>query len=131
MKKLFPLIFIVFLVNLASAQTTVDSLLQLSTNAGERKKADLYLEISNRLKNDTAKSNEYALKAFQLASKNKEVSQQDKAMFYLGENFYSSADYLLAIPLYQNALSSYTFLKDTTNMANCYKHIGLCYYYLD
>lgn len=131
MKKLFPLIFIVFLVNLASAQTTVDSLLQLSTNAGERKKADLYLEISNRLKNDTARSNEYALKAFQLATKNKDVRQQARAMFNLGENLYNSSDYQLAIPYYQNALTSYTFVKDTSSMVNCHKLIGLCYFYLD
>ncbi len=131
MKKLFPLIFLLLLTHMVSAQTTIDSLLRLSTTVSEKQKADIFLEVALRTKNDTAKSNEYALKAFQLATKNKEVPQQAKAMFYLGENLYSSSDYQLAIPLYQNALASYTFLKDTSNMANCHKLIGLCYYYLD
>lgn len=131
MKKLFPLIFLLLLANMVSAQTAIDSLLRLSTTASEKQKAEIFLEAALRSKNDTAKSNEYAMKAFQLATKNKEVPLQAKAMFYLGENLYSSSDYPLAIPLYQNALASYTFLKDTSNMANCHKLIGLCYYYLD
>jgi len=130
MKVLLIFLLVLFAFE-ASSQSKVDSLLRLYESAPEKQKTSLLLELSFNLKSDTAKSNMYAQKAYQLAVENKQVPLQAKALFYLGENWFASSDYQLAIPLYKKALISYTEVKDSTSIVNCYKLIGLCYYNMD
>jgi len=94
-------------------------------------KADLYLQLSLNTRTDSAKSNAYSQMAYQLAVKKNQIPLQAKALYYLGETLYNSSDYQSAIPAYKKALSVYTKVKDTTNLVNCYKLIGLCYYNMD
>ena len=131
MKRLFSFLLVLFSVFNLFSQTQVDSLLQLSKNAPEKQKAELYLELSLKLKGDTAKSNAYSQMAYQLAVKNNQLPQQAKALYYLGETKFNSSDYHLAIPVFHKALSVYIKVKDTINVVNCYKLIGLCYYNMD
>jgi len=112
-------------------QSKVDSLLRLCEKAPEMQKADLYLQLSFNTSNDSAKSNAYSQMAYQLAVKKNQIPLQAKALYYLGENLFNSSDYELAIPAYKKALSVYTIVKDTINLVNCYKLIGLCYYNMD
>lgn len=131
MKRIFLLSVALFIVCNALAQSQIDSLLQLSKNVPEKQKTQLYLELSAKQKGDTAQSNAYARIAYQLAVKNKQAAAQAKAIYYLGENLYNSSDYHLALHEYQKALSIYSQINDTTNIVNCHKLIGLCYYNID
>jgi len=132
MKKLLVLIisFTIFSL-LASSQSKVDSLLLLCKKVQDIEKVDLYLQLSLNTRSDSAKSNDYSRMAYQLAVKNNQISLQAKALYYLGETLFNSADYQSAIPAYQKAFSAYTKIKDTVNIVNCYKLIGLCYYNMD
>lgn len=129
--KLVLLFILIFAAVDASTQSKADSLLRLCENAPEKQKAGLLLELSLELKSDTAKSNLYAQQAYQLALKNGQLQIQAKALYYLGENWFESSDYQLAIPNYRKALDTYAKIKDTINVVNCYKLIGLCYYNMD
>ena len=131
MKKLSLIFVLFFLGYSASAQFPVDSLLRLCVNAPDKKKTELYLELSFHLKNDSAKSNAYSKMAYQLAVKNNQIPLQAKALYYLGESFFNSTDYQWAIPEYLRALSVYSLIKDTVNIVDCHKAIGLCYYNMD
>ena len=129
--KLVLLFILIFAAVDASTQSKADSLLRLCENAPEKQKAGLLLEVSLELKSDTAKRNLYAQQAYQLALKNGQLPIQAKALYYLGENWFESSDYQLAIPNYRKALDTYAKIKDTINVVNCYKLIGLCYYNMD
>lgn len=131
MKRLISLLLVLYSVFSAFSQPQVDSLLQLSKSAPEKQKAELYLELSSKLKADTARSNAYSRMAYLLAVKNKQLPMQAKALYSLGEIKFNSSDYHLAIPVFQKALSVYTKVNDTTSVVNCYKLIGLCYYNMD
>lgn len=131
MKNLFLLFWAVTIAYSVSSQTSVDSLLQLSTNAPEKQKTELYLELSHQLKNDSAKSNAFSKMAYQLAKKNHQVQFQAKALFYLGETLFSSAEYHKAISEYKKALLVYSQINDTVKLVDCHKAIGLCYYNID
>ena len=131
MKRLFSFLLVLFSVFNLFSQTQVDSLLQLSKDAPEKQKAELYLELSLKFKDDTAKSNTYAKMAYQLAVKNNQQLLQAMALYNQGEIKYNSSDYHLAIPEFHKALSIYKKVNDTINVVNCYKLIGLCYYNMD
>ena len=131
MKKILLLLMVLFVVLVASSQSPVDSLLRLCVNASEKQKTELYLQLSLNLKNDSAKSNAYSKMAYQLAVKNNQVPFQARAFYYLGETLFHSANYQSAISAYQKALSVYSEIKDTINMVDCHKAIGLCYYHMD
>ena len=113
------------------AQSKVDSLLRLCEEAPEMQKADLYLQLSFNTRSDSAKSKAYSRMAYQLAVTENQIPLQAKALYYLGETLFNSTDYHLAIPAYKKASSVYTIVKDTINLVNCYKLIGLCYYNMD
>jgi len=131
MKKILLLLMVLFVGTGASSQSQVDSLLRLCVNASEKQKSELYLKLSQNLKNDSAKSNAYCHMAYQLAVKNNQVPFQAKALYYLGETLFQSADYHSAIPEYQKALTVYSKINDSVNMVVCHKAIGLCYYNTD
>ena len=132
MKKKLLFAATLFIVTLTViAQSKVDSLLRLCEKAPEIQKADLYLQLSFNTRSDSAKSNSYSRMAYQLAVTENQIPLQAKALFYLGETLFNSTDYHLAIPAYKKASSVYTNVKDTINLVNCYKLIGLCYYNMD
>lgn len=131
MKNIFLLFLVLFVALGAASQSQVDSLLQLCLNASEKQKSELYLELSLSLKNDSAKSNAYCKMAYQLAVKNNQVPLQAKALYYLGESLFNFTEYQRAIQEYQKALAVYSEIKDTANMVDCHKAIGLCYYNMD
>lgn len=131
MKKILLLLMVLFGVLVASSQSPVDSLLRLCVNASEKQKSELYLQLSLNLKNDSAKSNAYSKMAYQFAVKYNQIPFQAKALYYLGETLFNSADYQSAIPAYQKALTVYSGIKDTANIVDCFKAIGLCYYHMD
>lgn len=130
MRILFFFIGLVFTLT-TFAQTQVDSLLRLCDKAPEMQKADIYLQLSQNTRTDSATSNAYSRMAYQLAIKKNQIPLQAKALYYLGETLFNSSDYHLAMPAYKKALSVYTRVKDTVNLVNCYKLIGLCYYNMD
>jgi len=132
MKKVIFFIAALFIVTCTvKAQTSVDSLLSLCEKAPEMEKAEIYLQLSFATRNDSANSNSYAIKAFQLAVEKNQIPEQAKALFYLGETAYHSTNYLSALSAYKKAMTVYTDIKDTANLVNCYKLIGLCYYNMD
>ncbi len=131
MKKLLLLVVSFLIVNLiASSQSKVDSLLQLCNKATDKKKIDLFLELSFNTRSDSAKSNQYSRMANQLAIQNKQISEQAKSLYYLGETTYYKRNYAEAIPYYQKAIPLYEQIKDSSNIYDCQNSIGLCYHYM-
>lgn len=131
MKKIAFFFVVLFAFFGASSQTEVDSLIQLSANAPEKQKTDLYLELSLKLRNDSARSNAYSKMAYQLALKNNQVPLQAMALYYLGETLFNSSDYPKAILKYKEALSVYAKINSSNEMVDCHKAIGLCFYHMD
>jgi signal transduction histidine kinase len=127
MKKLLLLILVTIITHSASSQSQVDSLLRLCEKASEKQKSGLYLEISSFLRKDSAKSNSLTRKAYQLAVKNRQIPEQAKAFYNLGETDFISSNYQNAIPNYEKAILLFKEVKDTTNIVSCYKSVGSCY----
>ena len=127
MRLLSFFITLLFALN-SFSQAKIDSLLQLCEKAPDSKKAALYLELSLNLRTDSAKSNSYVRQALKLAEKQKQLPEQAKAIYYLGENNYYSREYSKAIPQYEKAVAVFESLKDSFNVTNCYNSIGLCYH---
>ncbi len=127
MRLLSFFITLLFALN-SFSQAKIDSLLQLCEKAPDSKKAALYLELSLNLRTDSAKSNSYVRQALKLAEKQKQLPEQAKAIYYLGENNYYSREYSKAIPQYEKAVALFESLKDSFNVTNCYNSIGLCYH---
>lgn len=130
MKKLWLFLGILFIVFPASSQSKVDSLLRLCEKATEKQKPGYYLELSFNTRQDSAKSNSYARLAYKLAVKNKQIREQAKAFYYLGETAYFSNDFAGAIPHYEKALPIYEQLRDSFLLTNCYSSIGLSYHFM-
>jgi len=115
----------------ALAQTEVDSLLNLTEKATEKQKSGLYLELSFFTREDTAKSNSYSRMAYQLAVKHKQLLEQARSFYYLGETDFYAREYIHAIPSYEKAKTLFEQLKDTFYLTNCYSSVGLCYHNMD
>jgi signal transduction histidine kinase/predicted negative regulator of RcsB-dependent stress response len=130
MKKLLLIFTALLAIFVLSAQPKVDSLLRVCENISEKQKAPIYLELSFNTRRDSAKSNSYSRTAYQLAEKYHLLSDQAKAMYYLGETSYYSRDYAVAIPYYEKAIPLYEQARDTFNITNCFNSIGLCYHYM-
>ena len=129
MKKLLLLVVSFLIVNLVVlSQSKVDSLLQLCNKATEKKKTDLYLELSFETRNDSAISNSYTRQALKLAEKQKQLPEKASAVYYLGETAYYSNDFTKAISFYEKSIPLFEQLKDTFQLTNCYNTIGLCYH---
>jgi len=131
MKKIAFFFVVLFVVFKASSQSEIDSLIQLSANAPEKQKTNVYLELSLKLRNDSARSNAYSKMAYQLAVKNNQVPLQAMALYYLGETLFNSSDYPKAILKYKEALSACAKINDSGKMVDCHKAVGLCYYHMD
>ena len=126
MKKFLLFLGAISLVLTASSQ--VDSLLRLCEKATEKQKSGLYLEIAFHTKTDSAERNFYLRKAYKAALMNNQIHEQAKAFYSLGETSYNSSDYQGAILFFEKALPLFKLKKDTLNMIDCYKSVGLCYF---
>ena len=113
------------------AQTEVDSLLRLTEKANEKQKSGLYLELSFYTRDDTAKSNSYSRMAYRLAVKHKQLLEQARSLYYLGETDFYAREYIHAIPSYEKAKTLFEQIKDTFYLTNCYSSVGLCYHNMD
>ncbi len=131
MKKLLLFLFLLNRTFGASSQSNADSLLHIIRDAPESKKAELFLQLSYKFKEDTSKSIAYSRIAYQFAVKNNQILLQAKALCNQGEILYNSSDYHLAIPIIEKALLTYNQSLDTVDIVNCHKLIGLCYYNMD
>lgn len=131
MKKLWLLGGLLTIVFAASSQSKVDSLLRICDKADEKQKPSIYLELSLNTRNDTARSNSYSRLAYGLATKNHQLPEQVKSVYYLGETCFFSRDFAGAIPYYEKAIPIYTQLKDTFSVINCYSSLGLSYHNID
>jgi len=129
MKNLLLLILVTIITHSVSAQSQVDSLLRLCDKATEKQKSGLYLEISSFSRNDSAKSNSFTRKAYQLAVRNNQIPEQAKAFYYLGKTSYNSSDFEGAVHLFEKALPLFKLKNDTLNMTDCYKLMGLSYFF--
>lgn len=123
------LLFLLLLTALKiSAQTKADSLLAKISNVTDPERTTIYLELSEELRNDSAKSISYAKMALTNARRYKQADLMAKALFYFGEAHFNAAEFNKAIDDYQEALNEFSLLKDTFNMIGCYRSIGLCYH---
>jgi signal transduction histidine kinase/tetratricopeptide (TPR) repeat protein len=132
MKKFLLLIFSLLIFSqFATSQPSADSLLQLCSKATEKQKTDLYLKLSITTRSDSARSNLYARIAYNLAIKNKQLPEQAKSLYYLGEINYKYRNFDKAISNYKSAIPLYELAKDTFFLSNCYTSVGLCYNNID
>lgn len=131
MKKVFPFFICLLIVVNAFSQANVDSLLQLCTNASDKEKIRLYLEISFETRKDTLQSNKFSKNALQLAVKNKFIPDQAKATYYQAETRFYCNDFSGAIPYYEKAIPLYKQVNDTSLLTDCYNSIGLCFHKMD
>ena len=106
-------------------QTKVDSLLSLSEKADNIQKTKIYLELVKATVKDSALSNQYNKKAFQLAVANKQLPEQATSVYYSARILYTARDFTEAIKKYQKALEMYRHLNDTSGMTKCYRYIGI------
>jgi signal transduction histidine kinase len=131
MNRFFFLLIVMTIQLSALAQPNADNLTAAIQKAPESKKAELYLQLSYEVKDDTTQSLKYSRIAYQLSVKNKQPKIQARALDLQAEILYNSSDYYLAIPFFEKALSIYRQTNDTANIINCEKMTGLCYYNMD
>jgi tetratricopeptide (TPR) repeat protein len=125
MKKLHLFFGLLLIIFSATSQTQVDSLLRLCKNADDIQKTKIYLQLSKATVQDSALSNYYNKKAFQLAIDNKQLSEQAKSIYQSGKIYFTARDFTDAIKLYEKALPLFRQLNDTLNMTTCYSYIGI------
>ena len=114
----------------AFSQTQVDSLLQLCDKADEIQKTKIYLQLSKITFQDSALSNYYNRKAFQLAVANNQLSEQAKSVYYSAKICFAARDYTGTIRYYEKAIPLFRQLKDTMSMITCYSYIGISNFHL-
>jgi signal transduction histidine kinase len=118
--------FIVLLFALNSpGQAKVDSLLQLCQKAGDTEKTKIYLELAKLTVKDSALSNSYNQKAFQLAVAHKQLPEQAQSVYFSGRICSTARDFNNAIKHYEKAIPLFQQLKDTMGMADCFRYIGI------
>lgn len=125
MKNLIPILFVILLFSTARSQSKVDSLLQLCKKADDIEKASLYLKLSKLTIQDSAISNQYNNKAYELAVANNLLNEKAKSVYQTGKIFFNSREYTDAIRYYEKAIPLFRQLKDTTAMTTCYSYIGI------
>jgi len=125
MKKQFLFILISLFVLQSSAQNQVDSLLQLCSKSPDIEKTGIYLKLSKITIQDSALSNSYNKKAYQLAVANKQLTEQAKSVYQSGKIHFTARDFTGAIRFYEKAIPLYRQINDTTSMTTCYSYIGI------
>ena len=119
-------VFIGLLLSIISfSQTKVDSLLQLCQKADNVQKSKIYLHLSEITIKDSALSNSYNKKAFQLAVANKQLPEQARSIHQSAKICFTARNFTEAIKFYEKAIPLYRQFNDTTKMATCYCYIGI------
>ncbi|MCD4820418.1 MAG: tetratricopeptide repeat protein [Candidatus Cloacimonetes bacterium] len=104
MKKIFSLIFIVFIISLYS-QTQIDSLITQLKHSNNLEKIQILNELSYQLrKSDKKKSLEYALEALQLSRKINHKKNECISLKNIGNYYTLSRDYEKATEYYNLGL---------------------------
>ncbi|HAQ19291.1 MAG TPA: hypothetical protein DCR40_08690 [Prolixibacteraceae bacterium] len=124
MRTFFVFFSLLFTITTFS-QTQVDSLLRLCEKSPDIQKTSIYLQLSRITIQDSALSNYYNRKAFQLAVANKQLPEQAKSVYYSAKICFTARDFTNAIRFYEKALPLYRQLNDTLNMTTCYSYIGI------
>lgn len=119
------LIFSLLISLATSTQSQTDSLLRLCEKSDETGKAQLYLQLSRVNIQDSALSNYYNNKAYQIAVANNQLPEQAKSVYYSGKIQFSARNFTGAIKFYEKALLLFRELNDTMNMTTCYSYIGI------
>lgn len=126
MKKSLLVVIAVLVVFIASAQSKVDSLLQLCEKSSNvQEKANLYIKLSRLTIQDSALSNSYNKKAYDLAVANKLTLEQGNAVYQFGKILFTARDFTGAIKYYEKAIPLFRQINDTTRMTTCYSYIGI------
>ena len=124
MRALFLLIGLTFAIT-SFSQTKVDSLLRACEKADNTQKTQIYLELAKATFKDSAVSNLYNKKAFELAVANNQLPEQAKSVYYSARIHSVARDFTNAIIHYEKALPLFRQLNDTLAMADCYRYIGI------
>jgi signal transduction histidine kinase len=125
MKKQFLFVLSLLIIFHSLAQNQVDSLLQLCKKSPDIEKTGIYLQLSRITIQDSALSNSYNKKAFQLAAANRQLPEQAKSVYLSGKICFTSRNFTEAIRYYKKAIPIYEALHDTTSMTTCYSYIGI------
>ena len=124
MRTLLIFICLTFAITTFS-QTQTDSLLRVCEKADNTQKTKIYLELVKATIKDSALSNSYNKKAFDLAVANKQLPEQAKSVYYSARILGTARDFSNAISIYEKALPLFQQLKDTLAMVDCYRYIGI------
>ncbi len=118
--------FIAFTLTLSVvAQNEIDSLLRICQKAPDKQKTSIYLQLAKATFQDSALSNSYNRKAYELATANNQLPEQAKSVYFSGKILFASRDFTGAIKRYEKALPLFRALRDTTSMTTCYSYIGI------
>ena len=125
MKKSLLVVIHLLVVFIASAQSKVDSLLQLCEKSDVQQKANIYIKLSRLTIQDTAISNSYNKKAYELAVANHLTLEQANAVYQFGRILYAARDFTGAIKYYEKSLPLFRQLNDSARLTTCYSNIGI------
>ena len=125
MKKLLTICVVIFFYFTAHSQNKTDSLLLLCKKVDKTQQTDLYLQLAKLNIQDSAKSNFYNRKAYQLAVANNQILEQAKSVYLSGKIQFTTRNFTEAIKHYEKAIPLYHQVNDTTSMTTCYSYIGI------
>lgn len=109
----------------AFSQSKVDSLLRLCEKASDIEKSGIYLQLTRLTVQDSALSNSYNKKAYELAVANGQLLEQAKSVYFSARICFIAREFTKAIRLYEKAIPLFRELGDTMNMTTCYSYIGI------
>jgi len=122
----FIALIISLLFNLSTiAMQKSDSLLRLAEISSNKDQTAIYLQLVQINIKDSALSNYYNKKAYQLAVANNQQKEKAKSVYLSGRICVAARDFTKAILYLQKALPLLEELKDTTNMTTCWSYIGI------
>lgn len=123
--RTYLLLINLFISISALSQNQVDSLLRLCETTNDQEKTKIYLQLSKITIKDSALSNSYNKKAYQLAVANNQLPEQAKSVYQSAKICFTARDFTDAIRFYEKALPLYRQIDDTMSMTTCYSYIGI------
>ncbi|HLN73460.1 MAG TPA: tetratricopeptide repeat protein [Prolixibacteraceae bacterium] len=126
MKKSLLVVIAILVVFIASSQSKVDSLLLLCDKSSNvQEKANIYIKLSRLTIQDSALSNSYNKKAYELALANNLTLEQGNAVYQFGKILFTARDFTGAIKYYEKAIPLFRQINDTARLTTCYSYIGI------
>lgn len=128
----YPLLLLIFLISFNSSLgsgSVTDSLITItSSTAPDTQKINAYLQLSALvLYSDNLKSLEYSVKAYKLSRKAQFIRGMIDAINKLGDNYYNSGEFSLAMDCFMLASQSSEDRKYKYGLAQANSGIGLVY----